>query len=59
MLTISSYKEVIGKGWGKRHSLCDKKVVARTFTPGYLMIYAPRNEGEVKIMGKIFTTIES
>lgn len=52
-LSLADAKEIIEKGWGERHGLSGKKLGAKTFTHGYLMIYAPRNEEEVKIMGKI------
>jgi hypothetical protein len=52
-LSLADAKEAIEKGWGGRHGLSGKKVGSRMFTPAYLMIYAPRDEEEAKIMGKI------
>jgi hypothetical protein len=57
-LSHADAKEVIEKGWGERHGLSRKTVLSgktvrsRTFTAGYLMIYAPRNEGEVRLWAR-------
>ena len=51
-LSHADAKEVIEKGWGERHGLSGKTVGSRTFTAGYLMIYAPRNEEEVRLWAR-------
>ena len=40
--------EVVEKGWGQRHRL------SRWIHVGYTMIYAPRDEGEVEVLRRIF-----
>jgi len=48
-LSCADSKEVISKGWGERHCM------AGTFLNlGYTFVYAPRDDEEVEIMGKIF-----
>jgi len=48
-LSLADAKEVIEKGWGCRHKL------SGPFIPvGYLLLYAPRNEEEVVVLGRIF-----
>jgi hypothetical protein len=48
-LSNADGKEILSKGWGERHRLSGTYLHL-----GYTMIYAPRDEEEVKIMGKIF-----
>jgi hypothetical protein len=48
-LSLADAKEVSEKGWGERHGLSGKMLPW-----GYVMIYAPRDEEEVKIMSKFF-----
>lgn len=47
-LSLADAKEVIEKGWGLRHKL------SGPFIPvGYLMLYAPRDEEEVEVLGRV------
>lgn len=45
ILSPSDTREVIEKGWGELHGLAGQGLAAKT----YMMIYAPRNEQELKI----------
>ncbi|KAE9388491.1 hypothetical protein BT96DRAFT_927065 [Gymnopus androsaceus JB14] len=49
LLSAADAKEVISKGWGQRHGLSGAGVPA-----SYVLLYAPRDEEEVKIAGEIF-----
>jgi hypothetical protein len=42
-------KEVIEKGWGKRHSMAGTMLLV-----GYIMLHTPKDNAEVNIMQKIF-----
>jgi Family of unknown function (DUF5519) len=53
-LSLTDAKEVIEKGWGERHGLSGKSLGGKMLPWGYVMVYAPRNEEEVKVLGKIF-----
>lgn len=47
-LSLADAKEVMEKGWGVRHRL------SGPFIPvGYLLLYAPRDEEEVEVLGRI------
>lgn len=48
-LSNADGREVLMKGWGERHRLSGMYLHL-----GYTMIYAPRSEEEVQIMGKLF-----
>jgi Family of unknown function (DUF5519) len=45
ILSPSDTREVIQKGWGELHGLAGQGMAAKT----YMMIYAPRNEEELKV----------
>jgi len=49
MLSLADAKEVIEKGWGERHGFSGVILPS-----SYMIIYAPRNEEEVRIVGQIF-----
>lgn len=49
LLSAADAKEVIGKGWGQRHGLSGTAVVPAS----YVLIYAPRDEEEVRIVGEL------
>ncbi|KAL5333444.1 hypothetical protein BJX70DRAFT_403553 [Aspergillus crustosus] len=48
-------KLVLERGWGQRHPLARDSWwwVTRIVPTGFVMIYAPRNEDEVKVVGEI------
>ncbi|KAL3470608.1 hypothetical protein BJX99DRAFT_264079 [Aspergillus californicus] len=48
-------KLVLERGWGQRHPLArdDWWWVTRIVPSGFVMIYAPRNEEEIKVVGEI------
>ena len=48
-LSLADAKEVIEKGWAQRHGLS-----GRLLPWGYVMVYAPRDEEEVEVLGRIF-----
>ena len=48
-LSYADAKEVIAKGWGERHQLTGTRIVPL----GYTMLYAPRDAGEVEVLGGI------
>lgn len=48
-LSNADGKEVLSKGWGERHRLSGKYMHL-----GYTMMYAPRDQEEVQIMGLLF-----
>lgn len=47
-LSLADAKEVIEKGWGLRHKLSGPLIPV-----GYLLLYAPRNEEELEVLGRI------
>jgi len=48
-LSYADAREVIEKGWGERH-----RVAGTYLNLGYTFVYAPRDEDEVEVMGKVF-----
>jgi hypothetical protein len=46
ILSAADAKLLVQKGWGERHGLNGKF----GFPRGYLMVYAPRNESELKVV---------
>lgn len=48
-VSYADAKQVIDKGWGERHPLDGTFILGC----GYLMIYGPRTEEEVEVLGKI------
>ena len=50
VLSFADAKEVIAKGWGERHELVGGMILPW----GYVFLYAPRDEGEVEVMKRIF-----
>ncbi|EFX02548.1 hypothetical protein CMQ_5909 [Grosmannia clavigera kw1407] len=46
-------KEVLEKGWGQRHPLAFKGWVKAPLPITFVMIYAPRDESDLKIIAKI------
>jgi len=48
-LSLADAEEVIRKGWGERHKLSGK-----VLPWGYVILYAPRNEEEVAVLGQFF-----
>jgi hypothetical protein len=44
---------VLAAAWGERHPLADGTWVGRYVPSGFVMVYAPRNEEEVRVVGRI------
>ena len=45
---------VLSSGWGERHPLAGRCIHGRELLPsGFVMIYAPRNEAEIKTIIEI------
>lgn len=49
-LSFADAKEVLSKGWGERHRAAGSKFLQL----GYTFLYAPRDDEEVEVMGRIF-----
>ena len=47
-LTPKDAKLVLDKGWGQRHGLSERVIYS-----GFVMIYAPRDDGEARVVEKI------
>ena len=45
---------VIGQGWGERHPLAGRLILGKRLLPsGFVMVYAPRRETDVKVLMEI------
>lgn len=47
-LSLADAEEVMTKGWGERHKLSGKGLPW-----GYVLLYAPRNEEEITVLGRL------